>query len=45
MAEKFRELAAMGYTDVIIRHLAEDQAEVLDSFSRLAEVRRLVADA
>jgi alkanesulfonate monooxygenase SsuD/methylene tetrahydromethanopterin reductase-like flavin-dependent oxidoreductase (luciferase family) len=45
VAETFRDLAAMGYTDVIVRHLAEDQAEVLKSFERLAEVRRLVADA
>jgi alkanesulfonate monooxygenase SsuD/methylene tetrahydromethanopterin reductase-like flavin-dependent oxidoreductase (luciferase family) len=45
VAEQFRELAAMGYTDVIVRHLAEDQTEVLASFSRLSEVRRLVADA
>jgi alkanesulfonate monooxygenase SsuD/methylene tetrahydromethanopterin reductase-like flavin-dependent oxidoreductase (luciferase family) len=45
VAARFREYAAMGYTDVIIRHLAEDHAEVLRSFERLAEVRRLVADA
>lgn len=45
VAESFRELAAMGYTDVIVRHLADDQAEVLASFARLAEVRDLVADA
>src|SRR5204863_8386089 len=29
VAAKFRELAAMGYTDVIIRHLVDDQAQVL----------------
>jgi alkanesulfonate monooxygenase SsuD/methylene tetrahydromethanopterin reductase-like flavin-dependent oxidoreductase (luciferase family) len=45
VAEQFHELAALGYTDVIVRHLAEDQAEVLASFARLAEVRRQVADA
>jgi alkanesulfonate monooxygenase SsuD/methylene tetrahydromethanopterin reductase-like flavin-dependent oxidoreductase (luciferase family) len=45
VAAAFREYAAMGYTDVIVRHLAEDQGEVLRSFERLAEVRRLVADA
>jgi alkanesulfonate monooxygenase SsuD/methylene tetrahydromethanopterin reductase-like flavin-dependent oxidoreductase (luciferase family) len=33
------EYAAMGYTDVIVRHLAEDHAEVLKSFERLAGVR------
>jgi alkanesulfonate monooxygenase SsuD/methylene tetrahydromethanopterin reductase-like flavin-dependent oxidoreductase (luciferase family) len=31
--------AEMGYTDVIVRHLAEDQREVLASFARLGEVR------
>jgi alkanesulfonate monooxygenase SsuD/methylene tetrahydromethanopterin reductase-like flavin-dependent oxidoreductase (luciferase family) len=45
VAERFREYAAMGYTDVIVRHLAEDQGEVLKSYERLAEVRRLVRDA
>jgi hypothetical protein len=29
----------MGYTDVIVRHLAEDQSEVLASLERLASVR------
>ncbi len=45
VAERFRAYAAMGYTDVIVRHLAEDHAEVLKSFERLAEVRRLVLEA
>jgi alkanesulfonate monooxygenase SsuD/methylene tetrahydromethanopterin reductase-like flavin-dependent oxidoreductase (luciferase family) len=45
VAERFHEYAAMGYTDVIVRHLAEDHAEVLKSFERLAEVRRLVREA
>ncbi len=45
VAERFRSLAAAGFTDVLIRHLAEDQAEVLASFERMAEVRALVADA
>jgi hypothetical protein len=34
----------MGYTDVIVRHLAEDQGDVLKSYER-AEVRRLVREA
>jgi alkanesulfonate monooxygenase SsuD/methylene tetrahydromethanopterin reductase-like flavin-dependent oxidoreductase (luciferase family) len=42
---KLRELSAMGYTDVIIRHLVDDQAQVLASYERLAEVRAAVADA
>jgi alkanesulfonate monooxygenase SsuD/methylene tetrahydromethanopterin reductase-like flavin-dependent oxidoreductase (luciferase family) len=39
VTERLGEYAAMGYTDVIVRHLAEDQAEVLASFGRLAGVR------
>ncbi|MEA2686842.1 MAG: hypothetical protein QOE93_2037 [Actinomycetota bacterium] len=38
-------LADLGYTDVLIRHLADDQAEVLASFERLATVRELVRRA
>jgi alkanesulfonate monooxygenase SsuD/methylene tetrahydromethanopterin reductase-like flavin-dependent oxidoreductase (luciferase family) len=45
VAERFREYAAMGYTDVIVRHLAENQGEVLKSYERLADVRRLVREA
>lgn len=45
VAEEFRSLARAGFTDVLIRHLAADQEEVLASFGRLAEVRALVADA
>jgi len=39
VTEKLGAYAAMGYTDVIVRHLAEDQNEVLESFARLAGVR------
>ncbi|MGH9012631.1 MAG: LLM class flavin-dependent oxidoreductase [Acidimicrobiia bacterium] len=45
VAERFREYAAIGYTDVIVRHLADDHDEVLASFERLGQVRELVADA
>ncbi len=41
----FAELGEMGYTDVIVRHLADDQTEVLRSFERLAEVRATVSAA
>jgi alkanesulfonate monooxygenase SsuD/methylene tetrahydromethanopterin reductase-like flavin-dependent oxidoreductase (luciferase family) len=44
VAERFRDYASMGYTDVIVRHLADDQGEVLESYERLAEVRRLVRE-
>jgi alkanesulfonate monooxygenase SsuD/methylene tetrahydromethanopterin reductase-like flavin-dependent oxidoreductase (luciferase family) len=40
VTEQLGAYAAMGYTDVIVRHLAEDQQEVLASFSRLGDVRR-----
>ena len=45
VAAQFRELAGMGFTDVIIRHLVDDQSQVLASYARLAEVRKAVADA
>jgi alkanesulfonate monooxygenase SsuD/methylene tetrahydromethanopterin reductase-like flavin-dependent oxidoreductase (luciferase family) len=43
--ERLGEYAAMGYTDVIVRHLAEDQAEVLKSYERLAGVREALLAA
>jgi alkanesulfonate monooxygenase SsuD/methylene tetrahydromethanopterin reductase-like flavin-dependent oxidoreductase (luciferase family) len=42
VAERFRALGAMGFTDVIVRHLTTDHAKVLGSFARLGEVRRAV---
>lgn len=45
VTERLGEYAAMGYTDVIVRHLAEDQAEVLESFERLAGVREALLAA
>lgn len=44
VAESFRALAALGYTDVIVRHLADDQGEVLASMERLAAVRDLLRE-
>lgn len=44
IAAAFGELAAMGYTDVIVRHLTDDHATVLGSIERLAEVRAAVRD-
>jgi alkanesulfonate monooxygenase SsuD/methylene tetrahydromethanopterin reductase-like flavin-dependent oxidoreductase (luciferase family) len=43
VAEAFAGLAEVGGTDVIVRHLADDQREVLLSIERLAEVRGLLA--
>jgi alkanesulfonate monooxygenase SsuD/methylene tetrahydromethanopterin reductase-like flavin-dependent oxidoreductase (luciferase family) len=41
---RFRELGAMGYTDVIVRHLTDDHPKVLASLDRLAQVRKAVLD-
>ncbi len=43
VVERFRALGAMGYTDVIIRHLTDDQPAVLASMARLADVRKALA--
>ena len=40
VAAAFAELAAMGYDEVVVRHLVQDPAQVLASIGRLAEVRR-----
>jgi alkanesulfonate monooxygenase SsuD/methylene tetrahydromethanopterin reductase-like flavin-dependent oxidoreductase (luciferase family) len=45
VADELRALAALGFTDVIVRHLVDDQHEVLASTERLAEVRAAIADA
>jgi alkanesulfonate monooxygenase SsuD/methylene tetrahydromethanopterin reductase-like flavin-dependent oxidoreductase (luciferase family) len=43
VAARLRPLAALGYTDVIVRHLTGDQPKVLGSMARLGEVRRALA--
>jgi alkanesulfonate monooxygenase SsuD/methylene tetrahydromethanopterin reductase-like flavin-dependent oxidoreductase (luciferase family) len=40
---RFRALEAMGYTDVIVRHVTDDQPAVLGSLARLGEVRRALS--
>ena len=42
VAERFSRYANMGYDHVLVRHLADDQEEVLASFARLARVREIV---
>jgi alkanesulfonate monooxygenase SsuD/methylene tetrahydromethanopterin reductase-like flavin-dependent oxidoreductase (luciferase family) len=42
VADAFAALGAMGCTDVIVRHLADEQSEVLASIARLEEVRARV---
>jgi alkanesulfonate monooxygenase SsuD/methylene tetrahydromethanopterin reductase-like flavin-dependent oxidoreductase (luciferase family) len=44
VAEQFRAFAALGYTDVIVRPLAGDQAETLACLSRLEAVRAAVVE-
>jgi alkanesulfonate monooxygenase SsuD/methylene tetrahydromethanopterin reductase-like flavin-dependent oxidoreductase (luciferase family) len=45
VAEKFRALGPLGYTDIIVRHLTNDHAKVLGSLARLAEVRQALGNA
>jgi alkanesulfonate monooxygenase SsuD/methylene tetrahydromethanopterin reductase-like flavin-dependent oxidoreductase (luciferase family) len=45
VAKAFRDYAAMGYTDIIIRHLTDDHEKALASMRRLSEVRAAVFDA
>ncbi len=45
VAAEFVRLGELGYTDILIRHLADDHGEVLASFERLAKVRELVQQA
>lgn len=42
VAAAFRQLGALGYSDVIVRHLTDDQEKVLGSLQRLKEVRAAV---
>ena len=39
VAEQFHAFGELGYTDVIVRHLTNDQPKVLGSLERLEEVR------
>jgi alkanesulfonate monooxygenase SsuD/methylene tetrahydromethanopterin reductase-like flavin-dependent oxidoreductase (luciferase family) len=44
VTRRFGRYAEMGYDHVLVRHLADDQQEVLASFARLAQVRDAVVD-
>jgi alkanesulfonate monooxygenase SsuD/methylene tetrahydromethanopterin reductase-like flavin-dependent oxidoreductase (luciferase family) len=39
VAEQFRSFEELGYTDILVRHLSNDQPKVLGSLERLAAVR------
>ena len=43
VADEFRTFAGIGYTDILVRHLTNDQPEVLASLERLATVRAALA--
>jgi alkanesulfonate monooxygenase SsuD/methylene tetrahydromethanopterin reductase-like flavin-dependent oxidoreductase (luciferase family) len=43
VVERFRALGNLGYTDVIVRHVTDEQPHVLASLARLAEVRKALA--
>ena len=43
VAEQFRSFVELGYTDILVRHLGNDQPQVLGSLERLAAVRAALA--
>jgi alkanesulfonate monooxygenase SsuD/methylene tetrahydromethanopterin reductase-like flavin-dependent oxidoreductase (luciferase family) len=43
VAEQFRTFEKIGYTDILVRHLTNDQPKVLGSLERLAAVRAALA--
>ena len=45
VAEQFLKFAKLGYSEILVRHLTNDQPKVLGSLERLAAVRAMVAQA
>lgn len=45
VAEQIQALAGAGFDEVVIRHLADDQRDVLASLGRMAEVCRLLSSS
>ena len=43
VAEQFRTFGEVGYTEILVRHLTNDQPKVLGSLERLAAVRAALA--
>jgi alkanesulfonate monooxygenase SsuD/methylene tetrahydromethanopterin reductase-like flavin-dependent oxidoreductase (luciferase family) len=43
VAKQFRSFKDLGYTDILVRHLSNDQPKVLGSLDRLAAVRAALA--
>ena len=42
VAERFAALGEIGFDEIVVRQLAQEQADALASLERLAEVRRLL---
>src|SRR5437763_11525239 len=45
VAEQFRMFGEIGYTEILVRHLTNDQPKVLGSLERLAAVRAAVSES
>ena len=43
VADQFRVFGELGYTDMLLRHLTNDQPKVLGSLERLGKVRAALA--
>lgn len=43
VTERLAGFADLGFTDVLIRHISDDQQQVLASYARLADVRAALA--
>jgi alkanesulfonate monooxygenase SsuD/methylene tetrahydromethanopterin reductase-like flavin-dependent oxidoreductase (luciferase family) len=43
VTEQFRNFGKIGYTEILVRHLTNDQPKVLGSLARLAAVRAALA--
>ena len=43
VAEQFRAFGDIGYTDILVRHLTNDQPKVLGSLERMAALRAALA--
>ena len=43
VTEQFRTFGKIGYTEILVRHLTNDQPKVLGSLERLAALRAAVA--
>ncbi len=43
VTERFQQLKAAGFTDLLVRHIGGDEREVLASHQRLGEIRTALA--